>query len=210
MLKVKEELSSSVPITNIESWIRLGKRKSVKVVLPYSDFEYLYPEGEPMEDDLKILHFRGLSDYEFNTSIYEALAVINDSDLTDYVVTSESKSVFDPKFLPKSINKANFRRFMYELDYILIWKSCRDFHRIYRDMEGINVSMPVDIEDIRKLNSIRRLAIIVYYLSGYTKEIGEMVEFFREDGEGPPDRGTPFQSGMENRERPNELDPRSD
>lgn len=190
---IREALTSAIPVTNIESWIQLGKKKSGELLLIPEKFPFLYPEGKPNnEDDLKRLYFRGLTEYEFNTSIYEALAIVNDRSLTDHVVISESKSVFDINTLPDNINRANFRRFMYELDYILIWKSIRDFHTVRKMKGGFEIEVPVSIEDVRRLDGIREYAIIVFHLSGYTKEVGDAVSFFRVHGAGTPDSLAPL------------------
>ena len=184
-MTIKDILLEEVPVTNIESWIMLGKKKSVEILLEPEDFPYLYNGNNGNivnEDDMKRIYMRGLSSYEFNTTIYEALAIVGDDSLTEYIATNRSKNVLSIRNCPSYINQANFRRFIFELDHLLIWKATKDFHRITRMINEKKRNVPIRIEDIRSLDGILKFGIVVYYLSGYTKEVPKQIKFFREHG----------------------------
>jgi hypothetical protein len=136
---------------------------------------------------------RGLSNYEFNICLYEALQAVGDDTLTAFVTTTHNLNL-DVKRVPPGVSAANYKRFIYELDYILVWKSCRDFHMKEHKINDTTVRTKVSLDDIRSLDGVRDLAIVVYHLSGYVKEVPQQVASFREHGEGTPAGITPLPS----------------
>jgi len=202
MATFKNTMKKEVPITNVEDWILLGNKKTVEVTLHYRDFPQFYPTGEPKSGEEKIVFLRGLSSYEFNTCLFDALIKIGDDNLTEYVGNAGTISL-DPRNSPIGVNPAIYRKFIFELDYILVWKSMNDFHVRSRTINGQTFSMNITVDDVRKFEGIRKLAIVVYYLSGLTKDIPKQVKFFREIGAGETNRLAPLPSEDENNKETN-------
>jgi len=197
----RKVLKKEVPITNIEPWIVKGNKLMVEGRLPYEDFIELYPDGEPSEDELHVVYLRGLSQYEFNVCLYDALAILDDDALTTYVTTTKKLNL-DPNSCPGGVKASVYRRFIFELDYILVWTAMKDFHTRQREVNGQMFKMAVTLDDVRKIPGIRKLSIVVYYLSGYIKKIPEKATFFRIDDEGSPDGEPPLHAGHETPPQP--------
>lgn len=191
MVQIKDVLLKEVPVTNIESWVQLGRRKTVMVNLDRADFPYLYSEGE--ETDEKTIFLRGLSTYEFNQCIFEAIKSVDDIDLSEYV-TKTTNIALDPNKAPAHINSAVYKQFIFELDYALLWYSMRDFHTRTISVNEQKFPSKITLNDVRSFEGIRKLSIVVYYLSGYIKEVPQQMTFFRENGARETDRIAPLPS----------------